>query len=177
MVTHVFTHFPLELVVYTAQVPTGTRAPEGMRWVRIAILADEALPNVMRKVIACHGVGGLRRPRAIATLFPQNAAVPCGRRPDGNPKNIPPRRVMHPRPIRIQPNAARSGPTGWFRCGWTRRRLRLSHSGTGCGLGLGIGVRLVDIDAVIGDLDIADEGDARTARRRGALRQHVSRET
>ncbi len=56
VVTHVFTHFPLELVVYTAQVPTGTRAPEGMRWVRIAILADEALPNVMRKVIA-HGLG------------------------------------------------------------------------------------------------------------------------
>jgi A/G-specific adenine glycosylase len=56
VVTHVFTHFPLELVVYAAEVPARTRAPEGMRWVPIATLADEALPNVMRKVIA-HGLG------------------------------------------------------------------------------------------------------------------------
>ncbi len=56
VVTHVFTHFPLELVVYTAEVPSRTRAPAGMRWVPIATLADEALPNVMRKVIA-HGLG------------------------------------------------------------------------------------------------------------------------
>jgi A/G-specific adenine glycosylase len=55
IVTHVFTHFPLELVVYTADVPARTVAPEGMRWVPIATLKDEALPNVMRKVIA-HGL-------------------------------------------------------------------------------------------------------------------------
>jgi A/G-specific adenine glycosylase len=52
VVTHVFTHFPLELVVYTAQVPARTRAPADMRWVPIATLSGEALPNVMRKVIA-----------------------------------------------------------------------------------------------------------------------------
>jgi A/G-specific adenine glycosylase len=56
VVSHVFTHFPLELVVYTAKVPSRTRAPAGMRWVPIATLADEAFPNVMRKVIA-HGLG------------------------------------------------------------------------------------------------------------------------
>jgi len=56
VVTHVFTHFPLQLVVYTANVPARTRAPEGTRWVPIATLRDEALPNVMRKVIA-HGLG------------------------------------------------------------------------------------------------------------------------
>jgi A/G-specific adenine glycosylase len=56
VVTHVFTHFPLELAVYTASVPARTRAPEGMRWVPIATLADEAFPNVMRKVVA-HGLG------------------------------------------------------------------------------------------------------------------------
>jgi A/G-specific adenine glycosylase len=56
MVTHVFTHFPLELVVYTASVTARTRAPGGTRWVPIATLKDEALPNVMRKVIA-HGLG------------------------------------------------------------------------------------------------------------------------
>jgi A/G-specific adenine glycosylase len=52
VVTHVFTHFPLELVVYTARVAARTRAPEGMRWVAIAALTDEALPNLMRKVVA-----------------------------------------------------------------------------------------------------------------------------
>jgi A/G-specific adenine glycosylase len=56
VVTHVFTHFPLELVVYTAKVPGRARAPAGMRWVPIATLKDEALPNVMRKAIA-HGLG------------------------------------------------------------------------------------------------------------------------
>jgi len=56
VVNHVFTHFPLELAVYTATVPARTRAPEGMRWVPIATLHDEALPNLMRKVIA-HGLG------------------------------------------------------------------------------------------------------------------------
>jgi A/G-specific adenine glycosylase len=55
-ITHVFTHFPLELVVYSANAPARTRAPEGMRWVPIATLVNEALPNVMRKVIA-HGLG------------------------------------------------------------------------------------------------------------------------
>ena len=56
VVSHVFTHFPLQLVVYTAKVATRTGAPQGMRWVPIATLCDEALPNVMRKVIA-HGLG------------------------------------------------------------------------------------------------------------------------
>jgi A/G-specific adenine glycosylase len=56
VVNHVFTHFPLELVVYTASVPARTRAPEGMRWVPVATLEGEALPNVMRKVVA-HGLG------------------------------------------------------------------------------------------------------------------------
>src|SRR6186713_734022 len=55
VVTHVFTHFPLELVVYTATVAAHARAPQGMRWVPIATLAGEALPNVMRKAIA-HGL-------------------------------------------------------------------------------------------------------------------------
>ena len=56
VVNHVFTHFPLELVIYIASVPARTRPPEGMRWVPVATLKDEALPNVMRKVIA-HGLG------------------------------------------------------------------------------------------------------------------------
>jgi A/G-specific adenine glycosylase len=57
IVSHVFTHFPLELVVYTARAAARTRAPDGARWVPIATVQDEALPNLMRKVIA-HGLGG-----------------------------------------------------------------------------------------------------------------------
>jgi A/G-specific adenine glycosylase len=56
VVNHVFTHFPLQLVVYVANVPARTRTPKGMRWVKIAAVQDEALPKVMRKVIA-HGLG------------------------------------------------------------------------------------------------------------------------
>jgi A/G-specific adenine glycosylase len=51
-VTHVFTHFPLELAIYAAEVPTNTRAPAGARWIPTADLAGEALPSVMRKVAA-----------------------------------------------------------------------------------------------------------------------------
>jgi A/G-specific adenine glycosylase len=51
-VTHVFTHFPLELVVYTMAVPARTRAPSGMRFVERAAFEDEAWPSLMRKVIA-----------------------------------------------------------------------------------------------------------------------------
>jgi A/G-specific adenine glycosylase len=56
VVSHIFTHFPLQLVVYTAHAPARTRAPKDMRWVSIETLEGEALPNVMRKVIA-HGLG------------------------------------------------------------------------------------------------------------------------
>jgi A/G-specific adenine glycosylase len=55
-VTHAFTHFPLELAVYAAEVPASTHAPAGARWVALAALAGEALPNVMRKVLA-HALG------------------------------------------------------------------------------------------------------------------------
>jgi A/G-specific adenine glycosylase len=51
-VRHVFTHFPLELAVFVAEVPRLTKAPKGARWVGLADAADEALPTVMRKVLA-----------------------------------------------------------------------------------------------------------------------------
>jgi A/G-specific adenine glycosylase len=51
VVEHTFTHFPLELAVYTARMPAGVRAPRGMRWVALTDLAQAALPSVMRKVI------------------------------------------------------------------------------------------------------------------------------
>ena len=54
-VRHVFTHFPLELSVYVADVPARARPPKGARWMAIAELAGEALPTLMRKVLA-HGL-------------------------------------------------------------------------------------------------------------------------
>jgi A/G-specific adenine glycosylase len=52
VVSHVFTHFPLDLTVYWAQVPAGTRAPAGARWTSLSALSGEALPSLMRKVLA-----------------------------------------------------------------------------------------------------------------------------
>jgi len=52
VVRHVFTHFPLELAVFVGQVARNTAARKGERWVRLADLPGEALPSVMRKVLA-----------------------------------------------------------------------------------------------------------------------------
>ena len=52
VVRHVFTHFPLELTVFVARLPSATRVPQGMRWTNVDDLAGEALPNAMRKVLA-----------------------------------------------------------------------------------------------------------------------------
>jgi A/G-specific adenine glycosylase len=52
VVTHVFTHFPLELVVYAARLPQSVAAPDGMRWLASEEIAGAALPSLMRKVLA-----------------------------------------------------------------------------------------------------------------------------
>jgi A/G-specific adenine glycosylase len=52
IVRHTFTHFPLELAVYMANVPANAHAPAGMRWVALADIGGEALPSLMRKVVA-----------------------------------------------------------------------------------------------------------------------------
>jgi A/G-specific adenine glycosylase len=52
VVRHVFTHFPLELTVFIASEPRTTPAPKGARWVTLVDLPGEALPSVMRKVLA-----------------------------------------------------------------------------------------------------------------------------
>src|SRR5262249_24160606 len=59
VVTHVFTHFPLDLVVYVTPVPATACAPKDARWVALADLPGEALPNLMRKVVA-HALGDRR---------------------------------------------------------------------------------------------------------------------
>jgi A/G-specific adenine glycosylase len=59
IVRHVFTHFPLELVVYRSEVAAGAIAPAGTRWIPLETLPGEALPSLMRKVVA-HAIGKAR---------------------------------------------------------------------------------------------------------------------
>ncbi|HEY2226441.1 MAG TPA: A/G-specific adenine glycosylase, partial [Xanthobacteraceae bacterium] len=66
-VRHVFTHFPLELVVYRAEVPNGASAPAGARWVPLSELDGEALPSVMRKVVV-YALGDAGRDPIIPLL-------------------------------------------------------------------------------------------------------------
>ncbi len=51
-VTHVFTHFSLRLAIFLAETAPATAAPAGCRWVKEEALGQEALPSVMRKVVA-----------------------------------------------------------------------------------------------------------------------------
>ncbi|MBX3553204.1 MAG: A/G-specific adenine glycosylase [Pseudolabrys sp.] len=55
-VTHVFTHFPLELVVYVARVSARTKVPDGMRFISLRDVPGEAFPNLMRKVLRAAGI-------------------------------------------------------------------------------------------------------------------------
>jgi A/G-specific adenine glycosylase len=57
VVTHTFTHFRLDMMVFRAIVPPDTSltfwaSPERCRWVPRRDLAQAALPSVMRKIIA-----------------------------------------------------------------------------------------------------------------------------
>jgi A/G-specific adenine glycosylase len=52
LVEHVFTHFRLLMTVRVAKVPVETSAPAGHWWSSIDDIHGEALPTVMRKVIA-----------------------------------------------------------------------------------------------------------------------------
>lgn len=51
-VSHVFTHFPLELTVFAARVARDAEPPDGARWAPLDALEAEPLPNVMKKVLA-----------------------------------------------------------------------------------------------------------------------------
>jgi A/G-specific adenine glycosylase len=50
-VGHGFTHFELRISVKRADVPIDADAPDGCWWAPAATIADEALPNVMKKTI------------------------------------------------------------------------------------------------------------------------------
>jgi len=52
-IEHTFTHFHLELDIWSARVPANMRLPDrAARWVKREDLAGEALPSVMRKIVA-----------------------------------------------------------------------------------------------------------------------------
>ena len=51
-VSHAFTHFHLELEVYLARNVAAGVNPKGCAWYPRAVLHDEALPSIMRKVLA-----------------------------------------------------------------------------------------------------------------------------
>ncbi len=58
VVRHSFTHFHLELAVLAGEVRAGFT--KGGRWVKLDDLASEALPTLMKKVVA-HARNGPRR--------------------------------------------------------------------------------------------------------------------
>jgi A/G-specific adenine glycosylase len=79
VVRHVFTHFPLELIVFVTRVSAAFKAPAGMRWVACADLDREALPNLMRKVIGHADIvlkGGSARRGAGCTVLKRVRPAP-----------------------------------------------------------------------------------------------------
>jgi A/G-specific adenine glycosylase len=60
-VTHVFTHFRLELDVYRGEADTTQAAPDGSWWSEANALPGEALPSVMKKAIEAVLPGATRR--------------------------------------------------------------------------------------------------------------------
>ncbi|HEY6631234.1 MAG TPA: A/G-specific adenine glycosylase [Rhizobiaceae bacterium] len=58
-ISHVFTHFALELVVYQAEV--NAPPPVGHWWSTVSAVHDEALPTVMKKVIESAIPGATKR--------------------------------------------------------------------------------------------------------------------
>ncbi|HEV7276887.1 MAG TPA: A/G-specific adenine glycosylase [Devosiaceae bacterium] len=62
-IVHVFTHFRLELAVWSATIPDASLLPGGW-WAHPAELHAEALPTVFRKVLAAAGLGRASRSAA-----------------------------------------------------------------------------------------------------------------
>jgi A/G-specific adenine glycosylase len=66
VVTHVFTHFRLELIVFRADIARSRKPPAGMWWAPAETLPGEALPSVMRKVVEAAVPGATKRRKARA---------------------------------------------------------------------------------------------------------------
>jgi A/G-specific adenine glycosylase len=63
-ITHVFTHFALELQVYRAD-PQNLAAPAGHWWSPAGEIRDEALPTIMKKAIETAVPGATKRPHPL----------------------------------------------------------------------------------------------------------------
>lgn len=101
LVRHVFTHFPLELTVFSSRVASGTPAPDGMRFTPRDALESEPLPGVMRKVLAHALTQTVAKSAAMAEPQPPPE-------PDlATPAPSPPRRAAIPKPPSARSNLAR----------------------------------------------------------------------
>jgi len=65
VVTHVFTHFRLELAVYRADFPRSRKPPAGAWWAPADELPGEALPSVFKKAVEAAVPGGTKRRKAV----------------------------------------------------------------------------------------------------------------
>ncbi len=99
-VRHVFTHFPLELTVFTAKVAADTAAPDGMRFTLPAAMGDEPLPGAMKKALAL----ALETKLALPAPPPPPAPEPDLATPP--PPEPPPRRAPVPKVLSRRPASA-----------------------------------------------------------------------
>jgi A/G-specific adenine glycosylase len=98
-VRHVFTHFSLELTVFSARVAAGTPPPEGMRFTPPDGMEAEPLPGAMKKVLA----------HALDLKLEVPAPPPEAPEPDlatPPPPDAPVRRAPLPKVLSRRPAAA-----------------------------------------------------------------------
>ena len=95
VVKHGFTHFPLELTVFSARLGASAAPPEGMRFTPRDRLDTEPLPGLMKKVLA-HALAA-PKPRAAPPVPEPDLATP----PEPDP---PPRRAPIPKPPSARPS-------------------------------------------------------------------------
>ncbi|WP_375407750.1 A/G-specific adenine glycosylase [uncultured Methylobacterium sp.] len=120
IVRHVFTHFPLELTVFSARVGLGASIPVGMRFTPRRDLGAEPLPGVMLKVIA-HALdpkpeavkaprGRPRREAGSTPLLTMEPVITVRPAPKPQPR-IQAAAQGEPDPLDTVPEAERAAPT------------------------------------------------------------------
>jgi A/G-specific adenine glycosylase len=66
VVTHVFTHFRLEMTVFSADFPMSRPAPAGAWWSLAESIPNEALPSIFKKIIEAAAPGATKLPKSRA---------------------------------------------------------------------------------------------------------------
>ncbi|MDP4022483.1 A/G-specific adenine glycosylase [Methylobacterium sp. NEAU 140] len=99
LVRHGFTHFPLELTVFSARVALATVPPPGTRFTPRAALDGEPLPGLMRKVLA-HAFDPKPEPEKKPRGRPKRepAPMPLLAAAEPPPEPPPPRPTVRPVP-------------------------------------------------------------------------------